>query len=154
MTSVTTSYKGEQMVNTLEIDEIQAHLEKVQPGMPVVLTNAATVGDAVRQGDLYLIVVNSVPENYKRDLKTSNQLVPGQTQGSRHCLDSLDGVEIFLPVNWNEDSLDGPCLVLHKERTVLHPTHGAVTIAPGHTIQCVYQREYDKELARERRTRD
>lgn len=154
MANVTTSTKGEKMVQTIEIDEIQQHLEKIQPGMPVAITSAAAPGDAVRQGDLYLVVVDKVPLDYEEKKGKFVQLVPGQTQGSKHCLDGLCGVRIFLPPKWDEESLEGPCLILSEERTVLHPTHGSVTIAAGLVIQCIYQREYDKELAKERRARD
>lgn len=136
------------------LNEVQKHLEEVRPGQPAVINAAASPGDAVRQGDLYLIVVEAVPAGYKKAKNPSRQLVPGQTQGSKHILDSLEGVEVYLPQEWNEESLDGPCLVLTKERTVQHPVHGPVTIAAGHSILCRYQREYDKELARERRNRD
>lgn len=133
---------------------LQQHLETIEPGQPVTLTSAASCGDAVRQGDLYLVVVEKVPEGYAKASRASKQLVPGTTRGAKHCLDSLDGVEVYLPKEWREESLQGPCLVLTKERTVLHPVHGAVTIAAGHTILCCYQREWEKEQAKERRARD
>ena len=140
---------------TLEpLGALRQHLETIEPGQPVTLTAAACPSDAIRQGDLYLIVVDKVPEGYKKARKPSCQLVPGNTQGSKHCLDSLAGVEMYLPQEWSEESLDGPCFILSKERMVLHPTHGTVTIASGHIVLCRYQREWDKEQAKERRNRD
>lgn len=136
-----------------EVDSLLEHLEKVQPGQEVRFTTAATTGDTIRQGDLYLTVVEIVPKDYKEAVPFI-QLVPGQTQGAKHCLDSTQGVEMFLPEEWNEESLDGPCLILTEERKVLHPTHGHVTIPAGFTIQCSYQREFDKEQQKERRARD
>ncbi len=144
------------------IDRIEARKQvilsgkdpKVRPGQPECFTDAATVGDCIPQGDLYLIVADEIPQNFKP--KQINQLVPGNTQGARHCLDSLDGAEVFVPPGWSDDydELQGPFLRLSKERTIVHPTHGDVTIPAGFIVECVYQREWDAEQARERRNAD
>lgn len=128
--------------------------ETVKPGQPVRFTEACTEGDRIWQGDLALTIIKKIPNDYKLADNPSNQLVVGNTEGARHCLDSLDGVALYLPNNWNEESLQGPVLVLNQERTVLHPTHGNVTIPTGFTVHCTYQREWDKEQERERRARD
>lgn len=146
--------KSRNQINVM--DDILQHLETVTPGQPVQFPDAASIGDTIRQGDLYLTVVEKPPPGYKKAkaVQKTVQLVPGNTQGAKHCLDSLHGVEMFLPQEGNEESLDGPCLVLTEGRKVLHPTHGEVSIPAGFTILCSYQREYDKELAKERRARD
>ncbi len=147
------------------IEKIQKHAAKIRngehdkigPGVPVTISNALVAGEGVAQGDLNIIVADSVPRGYvliKKPQSRDNQLVPGNTVGAKHCLDSLAGVTLYRPQQWTEESLDGPCLVLTQERTVLHPTHGAVTIPAGMTVVCHYQREYDRELAIERRARD
>ena len=147
------------------IEKIQKHAAKIRngehdkigPGVPVTISNALVAGEGVAQGDLNIIVADSVPRGYvliKKPQSRDNQLVPGNTVGAKHCLDSLAGVTLYRPQQWTEESLDGPCLVLTQERTVLHPTHGAVTIPAGMTVVCHYQREYDRELANERRARD
>lgn len=128
--------------------------DKIQPGQAARLSEAATVNDFARQGDLYLYVVVEIPTGYRRAEKPSRKLVPGNTEGAKHCLDSLDGVELYLPGEWNEETLAGPCLKLAKERTVGHPVHGDISIPAGFTILCGYQREYDAELRRERRNAD
>lgn len=129
----------------------------VRPGQPKRFTEACVPGDTIPQGDLYLMIVDQVPVGYelvKRPKAADKQLFPGNTIGSRHCLDSLEGVLIYRPQNWNEESLLGPCLVLSQERTVLHPTHGNVT-APANTIVlCGYQPNFDYELMKERKARD
>lgn len=147
------------------IEKIQCHaqaiaageIEQVKPGMPAAFTSACVPGDCIRQGDLYLVIVDSPPTGYvpiAKPTEVDKQLVPGNTEGARHCLDSLAGVKLFRPQKWDEESLDGPCFTLTKERKVLHPTHGPVTIPAGMTVFCRYQREFDKEQQRERRTRD
>lgn len=150
---------------TTAIDRVVSHAEEiasgkihaVQPGLPVRFPAAASEGDEGWQGDLGLRVVRQVPDDLVRlaaPCEADRQLVPGSTQGARHCLDSLDGVEIYRPKDWGPESLLGPCLVFSKERTIRHPTHGAVTVPAGFTIQCRYQREFDSELRRERRNAD
>lgn len=147
------------------IDRIQRHAkliaagecEQVKPGQPVRFTEAASINDTIRQGDLYITVIEAVPQGFVKIAKPKamdKQLVPGNTQGAKHCLDSLAGVTMYRPTDWGPESLTGPVLVLSKERTILHPTHGSVTIPSGVTVQCTYQREWESEQRKERRTRD
>lgn len=131
--------------------------EQVKPGMPFRLSEAAVAGDIVWQGDLGLEVVDAIPDGYRRVAKpkaADRQLVIGNTQGARHCLASLAGVELYRPKNWTDESLEGPAFVALRECEVLHPTHGKVIVAAGLTIHCHYQREWDKEQARARRVAD
>lgn len=146
------------------IEKIEKHAQliangghdRITPGAPMTISAAATPGDGVWQGDLGLEIVECVPSNYVKAQKPSLQLVPGNTQGARHCLDSLAGVEMFLPPHWGDDfdSLKGPCFVLSKTRTVVHPVHGDVTIPAGFTVLCRYQRNYDAAQQREHRAYD
>ena len=129
--------------------------ESVRPGQPFRISEAATVGDGVAQGDLDLILVAAPPADYVRLDRPSVQLVPGNTEGSRHCLDGLAGVEMWAPPGWPGVAEEmGPCLRLSEERTVLHPKHGDVTIPAGSVVLCVYQREWDAMQARSRRNAD
>jgi len=135
--------------------------DRVCPGQAYELSPAASCGDGVWQGDLGLEIVAGVPNGYKLCEVPTLQLVPGTTQGARHCLDSLDGVCLFLPQGWQkgEAELAGPCLVLTQRRSVQHPVHGAVVLAGGTpeqplVILCRYQREWDVELRRARRAAD
>lgn len=152
-------------MTTQTIDRIEQHVARsreskdpaVMPGRPERFTDAAQAGDVIAQGDLYLMIVDGVPADYKRVPKAKTidrQLVPGNTIGARHCLDSLVGVALYRPEKWDGEDLRGPCLVLTKERTILHPTHGDVTIPAGFTVLCGYQPEFDAEERKERRARD
>lgn len=147
------------------IEQIEKHAERIRsgehdkigPGIPLRMSDALSVGEGVAQGDLMLIVANAIPSGYVRITSPNaidKQLVPGNTVGAKHCLDSLAGVKLYRPAEWTEESIDGPCIVTTKERTVLHPTHGAVKIPAGMTVVCHYQREFDAEQRRERRARD
>ena len=68
---------------------------------------AASIGDAVRQGDVYIQLIADA------DLEAAGalfskldqpvlQLAPGNTKGSRHCLASADGVEMWNPTRTDE----------------------------------------------------
>lgn len=144
-------------MTTSVIDRMECHLETVSPGLPFEISAAADVGDGVWQGDLGLEIVAGVPAGYERVKGNSaklKQLVRGSTEGSRHCLDSLRGVELYHPANWTDESLVGPCFITKQQRVVQHPKHGDVTVPAGTTILCRYQREFDSEQRRERRNQD
>lgn len=141
----------------VELQEVLPYLETVSPGQAVSFTTACVPGDCIDQGDLRLVVINKIPAGWKKvasPFSKDLQLVLGNTKGARHCLDSFKGVKLFHPENWTEESLYGPCLIFSEERKILHPVHGGVTVPAGLSILCRYQREYDKELAKERRVRD
>jgi hypothetical protein len=146
-----------------EIEMIEAHAEnirngteKVSPGSPASFTRACVNGDAIWQGDLLLVLTDdNVPEGFSVSDKPTKQLVPGENVGAKHCLDSLANVDIFYPQNWNEESLIGPYFKVKDSGAVVeHPVHGDVSIPAGFSVQCFYQREYDKELEKERRAKD
>lgn len=150
---------------TTAIERVVKHAKKiadgkhptVRPGLPHRLSDAAVAGDIGWQGDLKLTVIDKIPDGFelvKKPTDIDRQLVPGNTQGARHCLDSLAGVKLYRPTIWPDSGLVGPCFVLTEERTIEHPTHGHVTIPAGFTIQCGYQREWDAEQKRERRNAD
>ena len=111
---------------------------------------AASFGDSVRQGDVYITLIESVPKKSVRQKKWDLQLAPGNTQGSRHILDSEDGVECYVLAEVSE--FDGPILLLQKQREVTHPEHGNWILPPG-TYAISYQRTQDA-LNRQRRVRD
>lgn len=100
-------------------------------------------GDFGRQGDLYFTALDRVPKGAKLDEKPSLQLAPGETQGSRHCLDSLEGVKVYRVPSAN--AIQGPVLDLTEARTVEHPEHAHVRLEPG-VYAVTHQRSYAEEL--------
>ena len=131
---------------------------RVKPGQSHSFPDAASVGDFGWQGDLKITLVDEIPNGLDRvesPTAGDRQLVPGNTQGAKHCLDSLDGVQLFRLSEWGPgyEGLVGPAVKLNAERTVQHPTHGDV-ILPAGTYSFTYQREFDAEQKRERRARD
>jgi hypothetical protein len=151
------------------LDDINNGEFHVRPGMPQAFTTAAQAGDCIDQGDLRIIVVDRVGDarafadgeiatdfsEVVSPTEQDKQLVLGNTQGAKHCLDSLQGVKLYRPSTWGDsDSLIGPCLVVTEDRVIEHPTHGHVTIPAGLTVQIRYPREWEKEQQKERRARD
>lgn len=132
------------------VKRIVDHAEKIRNDATQQFPVAASVGDSWRQGDVYVTLIDGVPSGMKIDAKPSLQMAPGNTQGSRHCLDSLDGVTVHRLSN--PEMLDGPVIVLNRERTLTHPEHGDV-ILPAGTYQISYQQNLD-ELERAQRVLD
>lgn len=135
---------------TKQIRAIQKTAEKIRNDGEQRFPEAATPGDCWRQGDVYITLLETLPRNAVPVATPQLQLVPGNTQGSRHCLDSLDGVSMYSI----EDAspLDGPVLECRMERTITHPEHGNVVFPPG-IYGIHYQRDLDSE-ERQRRVVD
>lgn len=102
-----------------------------------------SVGDHVRQGDLYIWALEEIPSGAVPMGAVHLQLAPGTSQGSRHALDSADGVSMFSLRTPN--ALQGPMFMLDQPRTITHPEHGHITLPPG-CYGVTYQRAYADEL--------
>lgn len=87
----------------------QAVVEQIKNDQTQQFPEAASIGDAVRQGDIYIQLVPDVdkaPMLYT--LAASSfpmQLAEGNTKGSRHCLAHGDGVTVYQPVDRNGDAM-------------------------------------------------
>lgn len=92
----------------------------------------AEVGQAARQGDIYL---HRVADDHPRGKRTpGHQLALGNTQGSRHVAEGdcevLEGTE---RPSWCElGTFLGPLVVVGEDgATVTHPEHAHVALGPG-----------------------
>lgn len=137
----------------MAIKRVQEQAEKIRNDAGHRFTAAASPGDAFRQGDIYITLLERLPADAKPMPTPHLQLVPGATQGSRHCLDSLEGVSMFALAA--PGPYDGPVLVITgTERTIAHPEHGDVALpGDGRCYGITYQRDLDEE-DRERRVVD
>jgi len=117
--------------------------EKIKSDATHRFPQAASFGDIWRQGDVYITLVESVPEGFTSS-GVQPQLAPGTTKGSRHILDHSD-VEMFR--NETADALTGPVFRTGKDVTVTHPEHGDVICPPG-IYAITYQRAFADELRR------
>lgn len=118
--------------------------ETIISDKPQRFSEAACDGDIFRQGDVYVWKRDKMPKGAK-PVKCELQLAPGTTKGSRHCLDSSDGVSMFAVPE--ADALQGPWVRLECERVITHPEHGDV-ICPAGVYEITYQRAYAEELRR------
>ncbi len=133
---------------TKVIEEIQQHADVIKQDGPHDLSNME-VGDQWVQGDVRVI---RLPDDATGKLDLSpdgtfnGQVAPGTTLGSRHILDSLDGVTAYKINNGN--TLDGPVIHLSEPRTLAHPEHGDCCNLPVGWYAFPGQRVYAEELRR------
>lgn len=83
--------------------EAAERAEKIKNDAAQRFPEAASIGDAVRQGDIYIQLVDAItacPMFYRPDPEPSfpMQLADGNTKGSRHCLAHGNGVTVYKPV--------------------------------------------------------
>lgn len=105
-----------------------------------------SLGDVVRQGDIYLVCIKELPKDGKetKDL----QLAPGNTQGSRHIMSG--NVKMVTGVKFQNFNsvLVGPAFKCEGDATVTHPEHGNKILPEGTVWQVVYQQAYADEIRR------
>ena len=99
----TTATPHAQKVKTA-INAAQAAVERIKNDAPQNFPEAASIGDAVRQGDIYIQLINNVtaaPMLYVRTLQPvfPLQLAEGNSKGSRHCLAHGNGVTVYEPIS-------------------------------------------------------
>lgn len=126
------------------LEDISQHAEKIKNDEHQVAGEMA-VRDVWAQGDIGIVRLESVPPTAIAIKKPSTQLAPGDTQGSRHCLESLDGLQLFTCSD--AGPLDGPVIDAPNGMRVNHPEHGDVTFRPG-VYGIIYQRQHAEELRR------
>jgi hypothetical protein len=84
------------------LKEATDRVENIKNDADQHFPEAASIGDAVRQGDIYVQLVEPVtttPMLYKLAAPSfPMQLAEGDTKGSRHCLAHGDGVKVYEPV--------------------------------------------------------
>ncbi len=129
----------------------------VRPGKPFHFKGVESIGDGVWQGDVGICVVDDSVEGLVEILDPKDLCVVldplEDTVGSRHILDSLDGVKWYNP-GQDASVLTGPKLICVKDRVITHPVHGNVHLLAGQCYQTRYPRVYDEELRTERRNAD
>lgn len=84
-------------------------VEQIKNDQPQQFPEAASIGDAVRQGDIYIQLIPDVdkaPMLYELARPSfPMQLAEGNTKGSRHCLAHGDGVTVYQPVGRDSDAM-------------------------------------------------
>lgn len=107
--------------------------------------NAPSLGDVVRQGDIYLVCVSVINGGTETD---NRQLAPGNTQGSRHVIKGKAKIYTGSSFSGINSALIGPAFKCEKDVTVEHPEHGHKILPEGTSWQVVYQRAMADEIRR------
>lgn len=105
-----------------------------------------SVGDVVRQGDLYLVNIAEMP---KGKPTKDRQLAEGNTQGSRHIVQG--DVEIVIPDQPHASInrvLCGPAIHCKGEVEVTHPEHGNKILPEDTTWRVIFQKAHAEEVRR------
>jgi hypothetical protein len=101
MTTTATTFDIDNHAAVRQLREAQAQVEKIKNDDPQNFPEAASIGDAVRQGDIYIQLIDDVtsaPFLFKTATPAfPMQLAPGNTKGSRHCLEHGRGVTAYEP---------------------------------------------------------
>lgn len=101
MTMTATSFDMNNHAAIRQLREAQEQVEKIKNDESQNFPEAASIGDAVRQGDVYIQLIDdvtSVPFLFKKATPSfPMQLAPGNTKGSRHCLEHGRGVTTYEP---------------------------------------------------------
>lgn len=130
------------MSATEHVDTVRNVAESIKSDETQYFPIAASSGDRHRQGDIYITLLKGLPDNTVKVEKPPMQLAPGNTQGSRHCLRSLEGVTMYTLKS--PTVYDGPILQLAVENEIMHPEHADVVFPPG-CYAISYQRTEDSE---------
>lgn len=155
-----------QAITAVEAYElVRESATKTQEVAQVREVGLMSVGDSLRQGDLYVVFIGdgtNVDEKvFKRLEHVRLQLADGDTQGSRHILSSPEGVvsyDIEQPrevinllkragIQVQEPVYFGPAFTLDRKTTLTHPEHGDRVLGPGMYVS-IFQRVYRNEIQR------
>lgn len=110
------------------------------------VAGALSKNDRIAQGDVNMVRLEELPDDVEpRELML--QLAPGTTQGSRHILESAEGVIMYTWKQFEGNPLSGPILECKQPVRITHPEHGDWTIPEG-VWHCRYQRAFAEELRR------
>jgi hypothetical protein len=139
-----------------DMKSIGKHAEKIRNDATEKV-ETMSVGDVVRQGDIYITRIASLPKSAK--LIKDQQLAPGTTQGSRHTLNGgklfkCDANEVSAMISAANSKanvpieLVGPVFVPDADVTIKHPEH-AWRILPAECVGAiVYQRAFADTIRR------
>ena len=144
------------MSEAVKAEKAFAEISKADVRPEVRDVRGMVSGEAIRQGDVYLLKVDDKADMYKalKDFRQSDkgkvtqdmQLAPGTTKGSRHILAANPGLTVYAPAQ-NADPLEGPYIEATEDFELTHPEHANFLFGPG-KYACIYQRDYATEERR------
>jgi hypothetical protein len=98
------------------------------------------VGQAIRQGDVYLVRIKEKPSDLIPTLDP--QIAKGNTKGSRHILEITPTLRIYKLKN--AGPLDGPVIESQEQITLTHPEHAWFKL-PGGCYSTHYQQDFCRQ---------
>ena len=104
-----------------------------------------SLGDVVRQGDIYLVCIDRLPDSEKTK---ERQLAQGNTQGSRHILEGDATIVNGHAYLDRPQVLTGPAFHCNSEVEVRHVEHGNKILPEGTTWQVCYQLSHSEHVRR------
>ena len=138
MNVIETQEKVQEFANTQSNAELRIATMKDGKLAHTDLQGVERIGTAIHQGDVYAVLINSLPENITK--VHEKQLAPGTTKGSRHV--AVGDVDIF--VVRNKSPLQGPIVRAKSDWTITHPEHAHWQLPAG-DYQIVYQQDHAQE---------
>lgn len=131
---------------THTIQDIQTYSAARITKETATVPNNLRVGQFVAQGDVYFYRFHDqLPKDIVPVTEPNNQIVPGNTKGSRHCFDRLSNLQLFTCPRFNE--LCVAFVVFEGETIITHPEHNHLRFTGG-TYLITIQRMYAEELKR------
>jgi len=128
-----------------EVKELKDSVKGYKAAKTQVI-GSPSLGDVVRQGDIYLVCIDKLPAGKKTE---NRQLAEGNTQGSRHIV--TGDVQIVTPNSAHpgvDRVLCGPAFHCNEAAEVTHPEHGNKILPKDTTWRVTFQRSFAEEVRR------
>ena len=135
------------------LTDMRNSLENMDASETVTI-GSPSIGDVVRQGDLYLECIETLPDG---EPTGETQLAIGSTQGANHVITSgyKNGYSIVNVKSHTTNAgvevnpvLIGPAFKCVEECELTHPEHGNKILPAGTVWQVVFQQAYSDEVRR------
>lgn len=127
----------------MEILETIRKASKTYRKTDLIDCRAMKVGQWTAQGDVQIEKVRAFDASKLKPFGTQ-QVVPGNTKGSRHVFD--ERARLYVDPSKGTE-LDGPLCYIETESVLLHPEHRHQLFGPGH-YRITYQRDFAMEEIR------
>lgn len=125
-------------------EEIQIHASNRKTCQWVI--ENPEIGRPYPQGDLNFWFLLEIPAD-AIEVEPVQQLAPGNTRGSRHCIADEDMANVQFFRLRNPNPLQGLILKISAPTRIEHPEHGHHVYPPS-IVAVTFQRRYNDEIRR------
>lgn len=130
---------------TQVFEQIQQHAEANKSDRTIYID--PEIGQYTPQGDVNFLVLDKLPTEAIAS-KPEQQLAPGTTRGSRHCIADRCMTTTEFYRHRKANPLQGAILVAKSELEIEHPEHANLVFPAGTILAVGFQRQYAEELKR------